>query len=548
MYKGRDCISRPNATNNAWTKEELLSECISLKLPYKTSFSKAQLCELLNNSATSPKGKQSPKVKISKVKIFKVKTPVKTPVTIPVKLPTVKYVSGAWTVAALRSEANRLKVPLKSNLKKQQILDTLNGLSGSNTPNLKSPNLKSPNLKSPNLKTSPSKYNVRVLYGKSNMGSLDVDLETTTLKEILELAVKQTNSREQYYQVIIVVGKSFLPSASFKDMQLLNQPLTPTQQKENITIRLNPGSEDNQNLIINPATHQLTLSDDKYILSTYDIKKILGKGSYGTIYLVSKLTDPTNKLMALKLIRTSKSMVGTQLLEIKFLEKLSNEDTECYPYITCYYSHHTSANLDKIYVEMEYVAGGDLLDYANDLWAKKMNEQLIELGLTVMKYGTIALNYVHAHGILHQDIKPENIFLTPDLIPKLGDFGLGCNTKPADTPQCLRPYKHRVGPCCMYGGGTDKYLPPEFLLYSIRYPQSDIWSLAATVYTIVTGKRVWGTTRADLGSMQRAAHTFEMPTLDTSNALLNEVVTGALRKDIAQRLTGPEIEDMLRDI
>ena len=105
--------------------------------------------------------------------------------------------------------------------------------------------------------------------------------------------------------------------------------------------------------------------------------------------------------------------------------------------------------------------------------------------------------------------------------------------------------------CCRGGGGTISFVAPEKILYDIRYPQSDIWSLGASMYSILTGKIIWGnrdliktTFRTVINAIQ-----LEQPEeLKSGNLLLDNLINGMTKKDINKRLTVDKIKFMLKDM
>ena len=122
------------------------------------------------------------------------------------------------------------------------------------------------------------------------------------------------------------------------------------------------------------------------------------------------------------------------------------------------------------YIVMEYVPGGDLRGLIDRRGALP-EPMLARLGADV----AAALAHAHERGIVHRDVKPQNVLLDERGNPKLTDFGIA---RALDTTQELR-----VGSYL----GTAAYSSPEQLQGHKVTPKSDVYSLGATLYHAATG-------------------------------------------------------------
>ena len=127
---------------------------------------------------------------------------------------------------------------------------------------------------------------------------------------------------------------------------------------------------------------------------------------------------------------------------------------------------------DGPFLIMEYVDGSSLLDRCRD--GALPLERVVDLACQLCD----GLANAHDLGIIHRDIKPANVLLTKDGLPKLTDFGLA-KARASDYGQTM------TGAVL----GTPDFMPPEqrrdACLVDAR---SDLWSLAATIYQMVTGR------------------------------------------------------------
>jgi serine/threonine protein kinase len=142
----------------------------------------------------------------------------------------------------------------------------------------------------------------------------------------------------------------------------------------------------------------------------------------------------------------------------------------------------------NVYLAMDFVEGESLADHIVHQGA------LAEADVLVWADQLLdALTYCHSHGIIHRDIKPQNVIIRSDGQAVLVDFGLVKLWDPAD------PHTRTA----MRGMGTPEYAPPE--QYDIASghtdPRSDVYSLGATLYHALTG-RVPSTATARIANPQ----------------------------------------------
>ncbi|GAB1817451.1 hypothetical protein HerbRD11066_06150 [Herbidospora sp. RD11066] len=141
-----------------------------------------------------------------------------------------------------------------------------------------------------------------------------------------------------------------------------------------------------------------------------------------------------------------------------------------------------------------------------------------------------ALMTAHAAGVLHRDVKPENVLLSPDNRVVLTDFGIASMT--GDASMTL------TGSVT----GTPAFLPPERLAGHPATPESDLWSLGATLWAAVEGRSPYdrGT---PIASMAAVLHE-EIPVAHRAGPLA-PVLEGLMCKDPVYRMTAEQAMDLL---
>ncbi|HWM21088.1 MAG TPA: protein kinase, partial [Ilumatobacteraceae bacterium] len=146
-----------------------------------------------------------------------------------------------------------------------------------------------------------------------------------------------------------------------------------------------------------------------------------------------------------------------------------------------------------------------------------------------------ALQTAHEAGVLHRDIKPHNIFLSPYGDPALGDFGIST----------IDDERSHSGA----SGVSVAYAAPEVLEDSRASPAADVYSLAATIYQLIAGASPYAS--ADMKTTVRRILTEEPPPLGRAGAPpgLDRVLRRALAKDPASRQeSAVEFAEMIREV
>jgi formylglycine-generating enzyme required for sulfatase activity len=200
--------------------------------------------------------------------------------------------------------------------------------------------------------------------------------------------------------------------------------------------------------------------------SRYKIEGTLGQGGMGAVLLATDMR--LGRRVAIKRIigkgATSKASILRFMNEAKAIAALNH------PNIVQIYDYGRAA--DGPFLIMEFVDGGTL--------SKRCTGQAMPLDEAIDLACQLCdgLAKAHAAGIIHRDIKPANVLLSADGHPKLSDFGLA-KAETAD---------HEMTTDGTVLGTPDFMAPEQRINATLVDARSDLWSLAATIYQMVTGK------------------------------------------------------------
>jgi serine/threonine-protein kinase len=199
------------------------------------------------------------------------------------------------------------------------------------------------------------------------------------------------------------------------------------------------------------------------------VEKELGKGAMGVVYLGK---DPKiGREVAIKTMALAQEFEAEELAEVKerFFREAETAGRLSHPNIVTIYD--TGEEHDYCYIAMELLKGGDLAPYV-----KKGNLLPVDKAVSVVARAADALGYAHKQNVVHRDIKPANMMYHADTDTlKLTDFGIARLTDSSKT---------KTGMVL----GTPSYMSPEQLAGKKIEGRSDLFSLAVSLYQLLSGK------------------------------------------------------------
>ncbi len=205
------------------------------------------------------------------------------------------------------------------------------------------------------------------------------------------------------------------------------------------------------------------------ISGRYRLGDPIGRGGMATIYLAVD-EHMMDRPVAVKVLREVYSN------DPKFVTRFQREARAAsalqHPNIVQVFDYGQSG--DSYYIVMEYIDGMDLRRYL-----KRRGVLPIERGVQIARDVSLGLGAAHRRGIVHRDVKPQNIMLNDDGVVKLTDFGIASMYKDADAERLTT-----TGMTL----GTVQYYAPEQAQGEIVRPSADIYALGIVMYEMLTGQ------------------------------------------------------------
>ncbi len=205
---------------------------------------------------------------------------------------------------------------------------------------------------------------------------------------------------------------------------------------------------------------EIDFSPGTEIAGRYVVSCLLGSGGLGVVYRA--YDQVLQKPVALKFFRSSLISDRHQLVqrEVALSQRVSH--------VNVCRVHDLNVSHDPRFLSMEYIDGEDL-----DRTLQRVGRILENRALQIASEVSAGLAAAHAMGVLHRDLKPQNIMIDGAGVSRITDFGLGSLVHAHDASDL--------------SGGTFRYMAPELSQGEEATTKSDLFSLGIVLYEIYTG-------------------------------------------------------------
>lgn len=257
----------------------------------------------------------------------------------------------------------------------------------------------------------------------------------------------------------------------------------------------------------------------------YEIKEIIGVGGMANVYKAYDCID--DRIVAVKILR-DEHMQNDELLR-RFRNESKAIAVLSHPNIVKVYD--VSFNEDIQYIVMEHVDGITLKEYIEQQKVLRWKEA-VHFTVQILR----ALQHAHDKGIVHRDIKPQNIMLLEDGTIKVTDFGIA---------RFARASQHTVTDKAI---GSVHYISPEQAKGEVSDEKSDIYSIGVMLYEMTTGTLPFDADSPVSVALKQIQSQAKRPRAINPDIPegLEDITIRAMQKDPARRYQSAA--EMLRDI
>lgn len=216
----------------------------------------------------------------------------------------------------------------------------------------------------------------------------------------------------------------------------------------------------------------------------YRILNRLGSGGMANVYKARDLN--LQRDVAVKILRTD--LIEDPNFRARFLQEARSAANLTHPNIVTIYDFgHDSG---QFFIIMEYVEGNDLKTVI-----RSQGQQSVQQAVDLMIQIGQGVGYAHRAGLVHCDLKPQNILVSPDGRVKITDFGISralASITPEERADVV--------------WGSPKYFSPEQAAGNAPSPASDVYALGIILFELLTGELPFeANTSADLAELHQTA-------------------------------------------
>ena len=252
----------------------------------------------------------------------------------------------------------------------------------------------------------------------------------------------------------------------------------------------------------------------KVSAADFELLKIIGKGSFGTVMQVKKKDD--GRIFAMKVLNKQTVIDRKQVFHTKteksVLQQINN------PFIVRL--HYAFQTADKLYMVLDYANGGELFFHLKEE-GTFTEERVIFYSAEI----ALALRHLHSLGVVYRDLKPENILLSNEGHIVITDFGLSKQLVDDESTHTF----------C----GTPEYLAPEVLRGQGHGFPVDWWSLGTLIFEMLTGLPPFYSTNTN--AMYQKILSGEVSYPPEVPQACRSLLEGLLTKDPAKRFGAEDI-------
>jgi protein serine kinase H len=269
-------------------------------------------------------------------------------------------------------------------------------------------------------------------------------------------------------------------TATQKDIKVHSMISTSFDKDHENTMLIPLGEVTDEELMAEVARRKLDVHHnitDHLVRETYELKEKLGHGASGEVYLALHKTSRIK--FACKIIRKDQVMNDLQSMvtEIEIMKRVRHR------HVVSMYELYESPRCQWMILEL--VTGGSLQDYIIKT-TQYSEDSVIRMVVQIL----LGVQYLHSLGIVHRDLKVENILLQgvgPSSEIKIADFGLsafvGIGEVGFDAQESVKRKRYNL---LRDMWGTKEYFAPELITRSYG-PQVDLWSVGCIVYEMLSG-------------------------------------------------------------